>query len=446
MLHQAEDVSVGCRRVMMFRNWWLLVAITLVAFNLRPAITSVAAVLEELRSVLGLDPRAIPLLVALPVLAFGLSAPCGPWLARRVGPGRAIAVAMLVLAAALSVRVLGPVVMLPGTFLAGVAIMAASVLVPQVLRANRGTAWSTGLWTMGIGLGAALGAGLTQPLQHLFGGSVTWALAVWAIPALVGALLIQWHGEPGPSPTGAGGMSPLTLAESEDPQEAGGVPRNNCIGILAPLPLRKQTTAWAVTAFFGLQAMLYFSLTSSLAAFLIYKGMTPLAAAAFLGWFNVAGLPAGLLAPVLAGRRNLLAFMSSGLGILMAAVLLTMLAAPGDLQFVLVGLLGVAQGAGFGVAMTLIVIRSAGPLTAGKLSAMSQGIGFVLAAMGPIGAALLLEWTQRWEATIWALAAEAILLAVAGHLAVKGRLISVEVSDESLPGPSRASSARSGPG
>ncbi len=420
MLQKTESRSVLSRTVTLSQNSWLLIAVTLISLNLRPAITSVVVVLEQLRSVMGMEQQAIPLLVALPVLAFGLSAPCGPWLARRLGAGRAIAVAMLVLAASLTLRVLGPTVMLPGTFLAGVAIMAASVLMPQVLKANGGTAWSTGLWTMGIGLGAALGAGLTLPLQYLFGGSLTWALAVWAVPALLGAILIRWHGGLNPQPKGTGVVS-VPLTHKDD----GGRPLDRGDGTFVPLPLRKQSTAWAVTAFFGLQSTLYFSLTSWLAGFLIFKGMAPPDAAAFLGWFNLAGLPAGLLAPVLTARRNVLVFMSPALGILMAAVLLAMLAGPGQLQFVLVGILGVAQGAAFGIAMTLVVIRSAGPHTAGKLSAMSQGIGFALAALGPMGAALLREWTGGWEATFWALAGEALLLAVAGYFAVKGPLASV---------------------
>ena len=79
----------------------------------------------------------------------------GPWLARRFGAGRAVAVALVVLAAALAVRVLVPALLLPGTFLAGTAIMTASVLVPQIVKANRGTGWWTGLCTMGFGLGAS---------------------------------------------------------------------------------------------------------------------------------------------------------------------------------------------------------------------------------------------------------------------------------------------------
>jgi CP family cyanate transporter-like MFS transporter len=383
---------------------WVLVALILVSINLRPAVTTVAGVMGQLEAAFGLDARMLPVLGALPVLAFGISAPCGPWLSGRFGAGRAVAVALLMLAAALVIRVFVPGMLLPGTFLAGVSIMAASVLVPQIVKANRGSGWWTGLCTMGFGLGAALGAGLVQPLQDALGGSLPGALAVWAVPALAAAVLIGRPGLHAAKPTAAA-------------SGAAAAPSSSAV------PLRRQPTAWAVTAFFGLQAMLYFAITSWLSVYLVSRGLGPDAGAGLLAWFSVAGLPASLLAPVLAARPAVLRLMAPALGLLVAGALLGVLMAPAELQFVMVGLLGIVQSAGFGLGMALIVLRSAGPGSAGRLSAMSQGLGFALASLGPLGAGFLHEWSGSWEAPFWALAAEAVLLAVAGYLAVRGPLV-----------------------
>ncbi|MGM7775857.1 MFS transporter [Arthrobacter sp. KNU-44] len=410
------------------RTAWVLVALALVSINLRPAITTIAGTMGQLQAGFGLDAHLLPLLGALPVLAFGVSAPCGPWLARRLGTGRAVAAALLTLAAALLVRVLVPGLLLPGTFLAGASIMTASVLAPQIVKANRGTGWWTGLCTMGFGLGAALGAGLVQPLQQTLGGSLAGALAVWAVPALLGAALIHRAGQTARRPDGTGetgetggaasgaGLQETTTADVAT-REAG------------TIPLRKQRTAWTVTAFFGLQAMLYFAVTSWLAVFLVSKGQTAADAAGLLAWFSVAGLPASLLAPVLAGRRAVLKVMAPGLGLLVAAALIGVLTAPVALQFLMVGLLGIAQSAGFGLGMALVVIRSAGAESAGSLSAMSQGWGFALASLGPLGAGFLHEWSGGWDVPFWVLAAEAVLLAVAGFLAVRGPAVSVAAAE-----------------
>lgn len=386
-----------------------LIAIVMVSVNLRPAITTVAGVMNQVPGVFSLDPSLLPVLGTLPVLAFGISGPIGPWLAQRLGTGRAVAVALLVLAAALVIRATVPALLLPGTFLAGMAIMTASVLVPQIVKANRGTGWWTGLCTMGFGLGAALGAGLVQPLEQAFGGNLASALAVWAVPALIGAFLIHRSGgRPTAAPTTAGTVTGATDVVT---------------------PLRKQRTAWAVTAFFGLQAMLYFAITSWLAVYLVSRGLAQADAAALLAWFSLAGLPASLLAPVLAGRSGILRIMAPGLGLSVAAALLGVLMAPVELQFLAVGVLGIVQSAGFGLAMALVVIRSDGPQSAGRLSAMSQGFGFALASLGPLGAGVLHAMTGGWELTFWALAAEAVVLAGAGFFAIRGPLVSLEATE-----------------
>lgn len=390
----------------------VLLALVMVSINLRPAITTVAGVMNQVPGVFGLDPALLPLLGTLPVLAFGISGPIGPWLARRVGTGRAVAVALLVLAAALIVRATVPALLLSGTFLAGSAIMTASVLVPQIVKANRGTGWWTGLCTMGFGLGAALGAGLVQPLEQAFGGNLPSALAVWAVPALIGAFLIHRSGgRPTAAPAAAGTVSGASGAAT---------------------PLRRQRTAWAVTAFFGLQAMLYFAITSWLAVYLVSRGFSPADSAALLAWFSLAGLPASLLAPVLASRPRILRVMAPGLGLSVAVALLGVLTAPTELQFIAVGVLGVVQSAGFGLAMALVVIRSAGPQSAGRLSAMSQGFGFALASLGPLLAGLLHAVTGGWEVTFCVLAAEAVVLAGAGFFAIRGPLVSMGSADSAL--------------
>lgn len=374
----------------------VLVALFAVSINLRPTVTTVAAAMPEIGEGFGLAPHLMPLLGTMPVVAFGISAPLGPWLGRPFGARAAVAIALLVLTGALLIRALVPGLLLPGTFLAGSAIMTASVLVPQILKTNGGNGWWTGLCTMGFGLGAAMGAGLVRPLEQLLGGSLPWALAVWAAPALLAAGLIRPRGR---SRTHAG----TKLAPPA---------RNRLIW--------RQRTALAVAAFFGLQALLYFAVTSWLAAFLVSRGIEAADAAGMLAWFSIAGLPASLLSPVLASRPAILKIITPGLGMLIAAGLLGVLAAPAGLQFWAVGLLGAVQSAGFGLGMALMVIRSNGPQSAGRLSAMSQGSGFALASLGPLLAGILQQLTGGWETSFWVLAGGALLLAVAGRFAVTG--------------------------
>jgi CP family cyanate transporter-like MFS transporter len=89
-------------------------------------------------------------------------------------------------------------------------------------------------------------------------------------------------------------------------------------------------------------------------------------------------------------------------------------------------LLGVGQGASIAVAMTLIVLRSPDAGTAGRLSGMSQGIGYLLAAAGPLLVGAMRDISGGWQVPLLLLAILTIpgMLAgwVAGHPVMAGTL------------------------
>ncbi|MFY0026479.1 MFS transporter, partial [Acinetobacter baumannii] len=82
----------------------LLLAIVLVALNLRPALSSLAPVLAAVRSDTGLSGAAAGLLTTLPVLCLGLFAPAAPRLAARYGLERVILLVLLLLAGGIALR------------------------------------------------------------------------------------------------------------------------------------------------------------------------------------------------------------------------------------------------------------------------------------------------------------------------------------------------------
>ncbi|MDN6332555.1 MAG: MFS transporter, partial [Micrococcaceae bacterium] len=74
----------------------------------------------------------------------------------------------------------------------------------------------------------------------------------------------------------------------------------------------------------------------------------------------------------------------------------------------------------FGVAMSLLVAKAASPAAAGTLSALAQGIGFVLAAIGSAVVGSLRLSTGSWDAGLWIMAALALVFGAA-VIAVAGR-------------------------
>ncbi|KQW04003.1 hypothetical protein ASC66_16170 [Leifsonia sp. Root4] len=371
-----------------------LAAALLVGINLRPAITSVAALLDEASAHFGLSAELSSVLVTLPVIAFGLTAPIGPWLARRTGVAGALGWAMVALAVALALRVLAPALLLPGTFLAGAAIMAAGTLLPQYLKSLNASGLWIGLSSMSFGVGAALGAGLVVPIHRATGESVPVALGLWSALAVVAAVAI------------------ILVARRGDTS------RNHHRPRLA-IPAGGGGTISLVTAVFGLQALLYFAVTAWMPQFLADRGVAAEERGWLLAWFSVAGFLPTLLTPMIARRPAVLRWFGPGLGV---AVLLGLgwLAVASTGQYVwVVGVLGAVQSAAFGLAISLIVGLSANPPTAGVMSAVGQGAGYAVAGTGSLLIGVVHAASGGWALSFALMSGLAALLSLAVALVIR---------------------------
>ncbi|MFE6253747.1 MFS transporter [Agromyces sp. NPDC057865] len=361
--------------------------------NLRDPITSVSATLDAVSAHYGLSPAGAAVLSSLPVLLLAVGAPLGPLLDRRFGPERSVLVIAAALVLAVALRPMGTVALFAGTIVAGAAISGLSVLMPRVIHdrlGSRAGLWS-GVFSTSFGVSAALGAGFTVPLVAAF-GSLPLALAAWAVPALlvvaVAAIAV-----------GRAGRRTTMLATA-------GRPRH---------PLRAGRLLWQVTAFFGCQALVFFATAAWLPTLYVDRGATPEHAAALLAWLSLAGLPASLVVPVIAGRMPrqhvLVAIAAAGTLVGLAGVAL----APVELAPVFTGVLGLAQGAAFGLGVALIVLKARSDVAA--FSAFAQGFGYAFAALGPLVLGLLHAAAVPWVGAVGVLAAVVGGEAIAGWAA-----------------------------
>lgn len=139
----------------------------LVGLNLRPALSSLAPLLPRIEGEGELSVLTLSLLTTLPVLCLGLFAPVSPWLARRLGMERSLALGLIVLSTGLALRGFGNAPMLYlGTLLIGAAIGVLGTLLPALVKRELADSADlmTGVYTMALCLGGALGAGLSIPL------------------------------------------------------------------------------------------------------------------------------------------------------------------------------------------------------------------------------------------------------------------------------------------
>ena len=364
--------------------------VMLVAFNLRPALSSVGPVLRAIMAGTGLGAAGAAVLTTLPVLCLGLACVLAPWVIRRFGADRGVLAGTLVIAAGLSLRGLdGLVPLFLGTAVAAVGIGLANVLLPALVKRDfpRGGGVMTGLYTAMLCLGAAAGAGLTVPVEAALARGWTAALAIWAVPALVAAA--AWaplsRGAPEPSPTAGPGT-----------------------------PLLRDPLAWSVTGFMGLQSSLAYVLFGWLPTLLQGRGLSALDAGLIASVTTLHQAPGALIVATLAARRR-------GQRGWVVAVLLATLAAflalafgPDAWRIPAAGLLGLGIGGCFGLALTLIVLRAPDAASAAGLSAMAQGIGYALASLGPLGFGLAHEATGGWGLPAALFAAIALAALVPG--------------------------------
>jgi CP family cyanate transporter-like MFS transporter len=358
-----------------------LVALLLVALNLRPALTSVSPVLGNIGEALALSPSWQGILTTLPVLFLGLAAPLAPRLVRRIGPERSVFAALVVLAVALLVRpYIGTMGLFLGTAIAGGCIGIIGVLLPGIVKRDfpRRVSIMTGLYTVALNLGASTAAGTTEPLRQLLddvsqGASLSaWqgALAFWLLPAVIAALL--WL-----------------------PQLRGTKPTR--VPARRGARLRHDSLAWQVSLFMGLQSSLAYIVFGWLPTILQDRGLTAVTAGLALSVSILLQVSTAILAPWIGSRmrdqRTVLAVVMT----LTLIGLLGCLYAPISSVWLWIVVLGLGQGGTFSMALTLLALRAPDATTAASLSAMAQGIGYTLAAAGPLLVGVLHDWSGGWN-------------------------------------------------
>jgi len=356
---------------------FLAACLLFIAFNLRPLFPSLSVLLPEVTAALGVSGAVAGYLTTLPVLCLGLFAPFAATLADRHGPERVLLLVLVLIGMGTALRSLdATMVLFVGSALAGAGIAMGNVLLPSVVKRDfpDHVALMTGLFTMALCGGAAASAAFTVPLAE-WAGSWRFGLAFWAIPAFVVALL--WL----PRCLGSRGR---------------GSGRR-----LPSLQLWHDGLSWQVACFMGLQSALAYCVMGWMAPILRWRGLDGLTAGFYVSASIMVQVVTCLLVPPLAARYRSQSVFNAGLALIAAVALLGLLFAPVGMLPALALLQGIGQGGLFAMAMTVIILRSPDPRVAARLSGMSQAIGYVLAAFGPMLVGMLYSATGSYAITGW---------------------------------------------
>jgi MFS transporter, CP family, cyanate transporter len=380
----------------------VLVAILLLSLNLRTTAVSVGPVLDEVRAALGMNAATAGLLTSLPVIAFAVFGALAPTLGRLVGTHRVVFLALVCTTLGLAGRALvgNEVAFLLLSLLSLGGMAVANVLLPSLVRLHfpDRIGQVTAVYTTSLSVGLTAAFILTVPVSHA-AGSFRWGLGVWAVVALVAA---------GP-----------WLGLLRHDVHSGGRPASAVrFGDIARTRL-----GWAMAALFGLQ---------SIQAYAVY------------GWFATLWRDAGFSA----GTAGLLVGIVAGMSIPLSFIAPPLMARPGDQRWVLYAAIlcypvsyaalaiapralsvpgAIVLGAGmttFPVVLTLIGLRARTPGATAALSAFTQSVGYLIAAIGPFGTGLLHDLSGGWTVPLVVLAA--LSLPLLGLAAYVGRPAYVE--------------------
>ncbi|TDC56515.1 MFS transporter [Micromonospora sp. KC207] len=387
----------------------VLVGMLLVALNLRAAVTSLGALLGEVRTGLGLSGAMAGLVTTLPTIAFAGLGALTPWLVRRYAPARVLVVAMTALAVGQVLRVVtdSALVFVATSALALAGIAVANILLPMLVKQHfpHRTGLVTGAYTMALTAGTTVAAASAVPVAHAF-GSWRAGLGVWA--ALAALAVLPWV--------------PLAL-------RARAARRVAAPTAVAATPARvrpaRTRLGWAMAVYFGAQSLSGYAIMGWLAQLFRDAGFRPEAAGLLLAGVTALGVPVALLMPALAGRLRTLRPLVFGLTAFSAASYLGLALAPHSGALLWVALLALGQGA-FPLILTTIGLRARTAEGTVALSAFAQSTGYVIAALGPLLVGVLYEATGGWTAPIGFLLVALAVQAVAGMAIARPRFIEDE--------------------
>lgn len=400
----------GTARV--WRTRLLVVGIVLAALNLRPAITSLGALLEEVRDGLGMSGSVAGLLTSVPPLCFAVFGVTAPRLARRFGPGAVVCAGMAAIGAGLLIRpyVGGTAAFLATTALALMGIAVSNVLMPVIVKR-----WfpdrvgsMTGLYSMALAMGTATAAAVTVPMTDALGGDWQSGLAVWA--GLAAAAVLPW----------------LAFVRGRDAAPAERAPARE--GEKPALRITRSRTAWALAVFFGLQATAAYITMGWMAQIYRDAGVPAGTAGLLLAVTMVMGVPLAFVIPRVATRLPHQGPIVLVLGVSGLIGYAGLYLAPAAGAWAWAVLLGVANCA-FPLALTMVGMRARTSGGVAQLSAFAQSTGYLLSIPGPLLVGVLYQHSGGWGLPIALMAGLMIPQTIVGILAGRDRT----VEDEATP-------------
>ncbi|GGI02928.1 CynX/NimT family MFS transporter [Mammaliicoccus vitulinus] len=379
------------------QSWILFIGILLIGATLRAPITSVGIALPSIKDTLSLSNTSVSLITIIPLLSFAVISLFAAKISNRFGIERTVFGALIFIFLGIMLRAITGVSWLYlGTVLIGVGIAFGNVLTPGIIKMNfpLRIGIMTGYYTVVMNIFGSLSSYITAPLVKQYNYSI--AISLIGVITLLG--IIVWSFQ----------------LKKHDHVNSSQTSTN--------INVWKSPLSWQITLLMGGQSMIFYSLINWLPEFLLSNGTPINEAGIYLSILQLAIIPLTFVTPIFAEKMNNQVVITFVTGLLFVLGILTLMLQPGW-AFVGIILIGIASGLAFGLVNTFFGLRAESGYTAAKLSGMSQSVGYLFAAIGPLFFGILHDVTQSWNASFSILLITSLLIMLVGSQAGRNKTI-----------------------
>jgi len=347
---------------------------------------------------LGIPKSLAGMITSIPLITFAILSPLIVKFSKKLGNELTIFIFFIILILGSFLRIIPAVwALMLGTFLAGIGIDSGNVLVPALIKDHlpKQIPLGTSLYTLSMLLVGAIGTALSGILITKISLQAT--LAILSSLAIVA--LIFWI--------------PNLRYNQKDSSKTS-----------APVKYRSvwnQSLGWLITAFFGLQSLVYYSMITWLPSILETHNVGTIFSSNLLTILQLSGLPCSFIVPFLSVRKHGMRWLLSMLLIGYAISPLGYLLPSSNAAFLVIItiLTGFGSGLAFNMAIVFFTEKTTNPYQTAEVSGMAQSAGYLLAAFGPVSFGML----QQSSNILIVLAVLATLLTITGIIVNKSKLI-----------------------
>lgn len=355
------------------RTYLYILALFFVSINLRIGITSISPLLETIRQDLNISNFSVSFLTAIPVFCMGTFALLTGKVIRKYGAEKSIMACLILIGFATCMRAFTSSIstLFASSLFIGIGIALAGPLLSGFIKEKFPTkiGLMIGIYSVGMGTGASLSAGLTIPLQHVLKDDWNMALAFWGVLTIIA--IIFWY-------------PVMKRKKNTSTQDK----KNNS------LPLRNKK-AWLFTIFFGLQSGIFYSITTWLAPANQNMGVSSEQAGTLITVFTVVQMICSFFIPTLADIYKNRALWLLG-SICLVLVGLSLMIYPLTTPWTPSILLGIGLGGVFPLALMLPLYETKTSEDASAWTAMMQSGGYIMGGFIPVLAGIARDYFNSY--------------------------------------------------